>query len=322
MSDVSKPPVLRNPHFDDNLFIWKDEYSGCYAPAQYDSQFDNQWKLFLEGKEGFVRHTGVETSDDYIDDRIYELTDVPHYLHRNKYGALSPLLRWITGINRKAARRGIGGRLYLQPKFSIDHWRGKKCLDIGCGAGRWTRTMISLGASVKSVDVSEHGLQSTLRFNNDVERLDLFDIIPTRSDLHERYDFVLCWGVVMCTHDPVAAFANVARTVRPGGELYLMVYAPTYHVSEFVIAARRRYHREIAGNEDRLAFVYELAGEDRSNAINYLDMLNTEYNWTIDEVTLVGWAEKYGFESPHFLNAAEPHKGAHHVLFRKRMELL
>lgn len=305
-----------NPHFDHDRILWNDEYDGHYGPVQYSEQFDGQWKLFLEGKEGFVRHTGVDTSDEYIDDRIKELTGVGYFLHRKAYGALSPLVRRLTGVEKRAERRGVGGRLYLEPKFPIDYFRGKSCLDIGCGAGRWTRTLLSLGASVKSVDMSEHGLASTRRFNSDVEKLNLFDIVE-RKDLHGRFDFTLCWGVVMCTHNPLRAFENVALTVRPGGSLYIMVYAPTYHSSDFVKNARLHYHRKTASYEERLAYVYELAGDERSNAINYLDMLNTEYNWTIDEETIEGWARKCGFVDVHFLNADEPHKGAHHVIMRR-----
>jgi SAM-dependent methyltransferase len=176
---------------------------------------------------------------------------------------------------------------------------------------------MALGATVKSVDLSEHGLQSTLRFNSDVERLDLFDVIPNRSDLHEAFDFTLCWGVVMCTHDPLLAFENVVKTTRPGGEIYLMVYAPTYHASEYVLTARRRFHQECRTDQEKLDFAYALAGEDRANAINYLDMLNTFYNWTINEATIQGWCKLLGLNEPLFLNAAEPHKGAHHVLITK-----
>lgn len=309
-----------NPHFDHDRVIWRDEYSGQYEPVAYDAQFDGQWKLFLEGRQGFVRHTGVETSDEYIDDRIEELTGVPDYLLRRRYGALAGPVKWLTGRAARATRRAVGGRLHLAPKLPLDHFRGKRCLDIGCGAGRWTRTLLALGASVKSVDVSEHGLKSTRRFNGDVERLDLFEIEDRRPDLHEAFDFTLCWGVVMCTHDPLVAFRNVARTVKPGGELYVMVYAPTYHASEFVLSARRHYHRALTTAEQRFNYVYELAGEDRENAINYMDMLNTFYNWTIDEATLNGWYAAFGFDPPVFLNAAEPHKGAHHVLGRKRLD--
>ena len=308
-----------NPHFDHDRVLWNDAFAGDYEPVRYEEQFDGQWKLFIEGKEGFIRHTGVDTSDPYIEDRIADLTGCENFLHlqRQREPARLDARLGFAMPPKNEGSRDIGGRLFLQPKFGLDHFSGKRCLDIGCGAGRWTRTLMTLGATVKSVDMSEHGLKSTARFNTDVEKLNLFDIIPNRPDLHEAFDFTLCWGVVMCTHNPLLAFENVARTTRPGGEIYIMVYAPTYHSSEYVLSARRRFHRECRTDEEKLNFVYELAGEDRANAINYLDMLNTFYNWTIDEATIKGWCEALRLGDPQFLNAAEPHKCAHHVLIRK-----
>src|SRR5436190_3950176 len=61
--------VQRNPHFDDDRVIWNDAFSGEYYPVRYQEQFDEQWKLFLKRKLGFHQHTGVETSNEYIDDR-------------------------------------------------------------------------------------------------------------------------------------------------------------------------------------------------------------------------------------------------------------
>ena len=307
----------RNPHFDDDIVVWNDKYSGHYEPVAYDEQFDRQWRLFLEGEQGFRNHTGVETSDEYVDDRILELTGIPNVILKRRFGPAAGMVSNLTGRTKRQERRGIGGRLYLEPKFPIDAFKDKACLDLGCGAGRWTRTLMALGAKVKSTDVSENGLKSTRRFNSDVERVNLFDIIEQRPDLHRRFDFTLNWGVVMCTHDPKIAFANVAQTVKPGGSLYLMVYAPTYHASEYVLTKRRHYHRVLKTSEERANYVLELATNDRDNAINYHDMLNTFYNFCIDEDTINKWCVDYGFETPVYLNKDEPHKCAHHVLAKK-----
>lgn len=294
-----------NPHFDHNRIIWSDEYSGLYEPVPYDRQFDDQWRLFLEGKVGFFDHTGVETSDDFIDDRIYELTGVPDFLrNRNGYAP------------RAGIDRDIGGRLYLDPKFPIDYFQGKRCLDLGCGAGRWTRTLMSLGARVKSTDVSSHGLTSTRRFNDDVEELDLFSILSSRPDLHGAFDFTLCWGVLMCTHDPRQAFANAAATVKPGGSMYVMVYAPTYHAGDFVVNMRKEFHSVPRTNEEKLEFAYKISDDPR-NAINQLDMLNTFYNWTIPEEVVHGWFKAHGFDEVVTLNKAEPHNCGWHVLGKR-----
>jgi SAM-dependent methyltransferase len=317
MKQVGSPQNRpRNPDFDDGLVIWSDDFSKRYEPVAYDQQFDGQWRLFLEKRRGFHDHTGVETSDPYIDDRIFELTGIKGVLERRRFGAIYPLVhgwRVLSGMER---RRGVGGRLYLKPSFPIDYFHGKRCLDLGCGAGRWTKTLVTLGAEVTSVDVSENALRSTRRFNPDTRRLDIFEI-PACADLQQAFDFTLCWGVIMCTHDPKVAFENVAATVKAGGSLYVMVYAPTYHASDAVREMRRKFHHECGSIEEKIDFVFRVA-TDADNAINYMDMLNTFYNWTIPEEVVHGWFRKAGFTDIITLNKEEPQNAAWHVLGRKQ----
>src|SRR5271167_3828417 len=139
----------RNPHFDDERIVWSDNYSGLYAPVDYAQQFDRQWKLFLERNPGFHENPGVETNDEFIDDRIEDVTGVKDFLLQKKFGIVAPAVSMLTGRLWREKQRAIGGRLYLDPKFPITFFQGKRCLDIGCGAGRWTRTMLSLGGRVK-----------------------------------------------------------------------------------------------------------------------------------------------------------------------------
>lgn len=300
---VHAKPV--NPHVDEDLFVWDDAYCGKYQPVAYDGQFDDQWRFFLEKKEGFHRHTGSETDDFWINDRICDLTGVADFLSgaRNENGMIP-------------ASRQTGGTLMLEPKFPVDFFQGKACLDVGCGAGRWTKTLMALGGRVKSVDVSRHGLESTRRFNDDVEEADVFSILKHKPQWRGRFDFTLCWGVLMCTHDPRLAFENVSSTVKPGGHLYVMVYAPTYHASEFVINARKHYHRNLTTLEEKLEYAYSLA-EDKANTINYFDMLNTFYNWTIPKETVLKWFQDAGYDEITLLNENEPHNCAWHVLGKK-----
>ena len=316
MNAIPKRVPVRNPDFDDGFVVWSDDFSGRYQPVMYANQFDDQWRLFLEGKTGFRDHTGVEVTDPYVDDRIFELTGVRGTIERRKWGAFYPLLAAWRRYKGLDERRGIGGRLYLKPSFPIDYFQGQRCLDIGCGAGRWTRTLMALGAEVTSAEVSESALASTRRFNGDVRRLDIFDI-ASHPELQASYDFTLCWGVVMCTHDPKQAFEHVASTVKPGGSLYIMVYAPTYHASDAVREMRHRFHRECRTIEDKIAFTFSVA-QDPKNAINYLDMLNTFYNWTIPEEVVHEWYKKAGFSEIVTLNKEEPHNCGWHVLGRKR----
>ncbi len=313
---TEQPAHIRNPHFDDDLVVWDDSLSGRYQPVAYDQQFDDQWRLFLEGQTGFHTHTGVETTDEYIDDRIAELTGVEDYLWGKRWGALAPVLSRLSGRHARQVRRGLGGRLILEPKFPVDFFQGKRCLDAGCGAGRWSKTLLSLGANMKSIDVSQHGLESTRRFHPDVEKLSLFDI-PTRPDLQRAFDFTICWGVIMCTHDPKKCFEAVAETVKPGGHLYIFVYAPTYHSSPQILEWRREYHRTCRSFEEKLAFAYRISDQPE-NCINQLDMLNTLYNWVIPLEVANGWFERAGFETPVLLNKRETNVCGHHLLAKRR----
>jgi 2-polyprenyl-3-methyl-5-hydroxy-6-metoxy-1,4-benzoquinol methylase len=289
-----------NPHFDEDKVIWKDEYSGRYQSIVYDEEFDRQWELFLKGKPGFTKHTGVETDDDWIDDRIYDLTGV--------HGTL--------GGDKSRSNRDVGGRQNLTLRFSPDYFYKKKCIDIACGAGRWTKTLMSLGAQVKSIDVSKHGLESVRRFNSDVEKVNLFEIV-NRIDLHNAFDFALAWGVVMSTHDPKIAFKNAALTVKPGGGLYIMAYAPTYHNSPVVLSQRRHYHRDLSTFSEKMEYLYQVA-ESEDNLINYHDMLNPFYNWVIEESTIHRWYHENGFSNVVTLNVSEVAPVAYHVFGVKR----
>ena len=309
---------LRNPDFDDDIVIWEDKYSGKYESVCYGQQFDEQWRLFLERKQGFHDHTGVEIADPYIDDRIFELTGIQGVLEKKKFRYFYPLVagwRYMLGLK---SRRNVGGRLHLSPKFPINYFEGKRCLDIGCGPGRWTKTLMTLGANVVSTEVSENALRSVKSFNVDTYELDIFDI-PAHTEFIESFDFTMCWGVMQHTHDPKIAFKNAAATVKAGGSLYVMAYAPTYHASDYVRDMRRKFHRECQTVDEKIKFVYEIA-EDPNNAINYLDMLNTFYNWTIPEDTIHNWFKDCGFENIKTLNKQELHNAAWHVLGVKRKD--
>ena len=45
-----------NPHFDEGIFIWSDDYAERYAPppGDYRDQFDDKWRLVLEDVTGLM----------------------------------------------------------------------------------------------------------------------------------------------------------------------------------------------------------------------------------------------------------------------------
>ena len=108
-------------------------------------------------------------------------------------------------------------------------FRGKRCLDAGCGGGRNSIAMAKLGAAhVSGIDLGANGIQDATKraasrglANTDFRQASILDI-PFDN---ETFDLVWCAGVLMVTADPDRALDELTRVVKPGGKLYLLVYA-------------------------------------------------------------------------------------------------
>ncbi|MEM7293959.1 MAG: class I SAM-dependent methyltransferase [Pseudomonadota bacterium] len=310
-----------NPHFDDNELVWRDEFSGRYQPPpeSYYSQFDDKWRLVLEddtGAEGFNAGLGVKMDDSSIRRLVYEWTgEFPSPLREGKAHV------------RRAITENVPEELI----------RDKKCLDAGCGMGRWTRVMQMIGArEVLSVDVSEHSLESVRRFNDNVLSADLTQLTTQHSELVGQFDFANLWGVAHHTHDPRETFRNVAAAVKPGGSMYVMLYdtAGAHNTSlvngyrrtfanlntaeerlEFATAiAERRWHKNIPLKENVKNFGRKLLRRGTSKKIGILDQLMPFYNWTVPIEVATNWMTQVGFESVQVLNPDNHGQSSRHYL--------
>ncbi len=320
MSSMIRTQV--NPHFDLGLIEWDDSYSGKYMPPPngYAEQFDLQWHLSLRDP-AYGNAPGASVDEKHINDRIYEWTGVhPDGLE----GFHDP----------------TGGVRKLDIAVPVEVIRGKRCLDAGCGMGRWTRVMQKLGAAeVVSVDASSSAVESTKRFNSLTYRADLMRLTEDHSEWRESFDFVNFWGVAMCTHDPLQAFLSVANTVMPGGYLYLMVYADGGLHHQPLTNLQRKIFHSLKTQDEKIRFVehvyhrrwdwrYPLyinllhqyanwRGFYKGTMVGVLDMLEPYYNWVIPFRIIEGWREKAGFRSMTRLNPHESQPCAYHVLFQK-----
>jgi SAM-dependent methyltransferase len=114
-------------------------------------------------------------------------------------------------------------------------------LDLGCGTGQLSRDAArrATAGSVLGVDLSPAMLELARRrtaseglANVSYERADaqLYPFPPQRFDLAVSRNGVMFFG------DPVAAFRNIARALRPGGRLVALTWQP-FERNEFMSAA-------------------------------------------------------------------------------------
>lgn len=120
---------------------------------------------------------------------------------------------------------GLEHQLAEMIQVPREWFAGKRVVDVGCGIGRYSFGLLSLGASVTSCDQSEAALRRTAELcrpfteRSRVKRVDLLE-----WDEAGDYDLAFSFGVVHHTGNTYLAIDNVCRKVRPGGRLFLMIY--------------------------------------------------------------------------------------------------
>ena len=183
-----------------------------------------------------------------------------------------------------------------------DWFRGRRVLDAGCGQGRWTYGFgtLDVGRCV-SIDISPAALERTATIARpfgdrvEVHRRNLLQDLDLPSD----FDLVWCFGVLHHTGDTYRGFRNVARHVKPGGYLFLMLYAePTpdrpdaylYYHEMFQMRLRLRN----LPFEEKVALLEKQYGKELLHG--YFDAISPEINDLYRWDEIVSWVIGAGFE--------------------------
>ncbi|OGW84164.1 MAG: hypothetical protein A2987_00420 [Omnitrophica bacterium RIFCSPLOWO2_01_FULL_45_10] len=123
-----------------------------------------------------------------------------------------------TGLDNSEARlaRCLWGNL--------KNLKGKKVLEAGSGAGRFTEVLLKYGAVVHSFDYS-NAVEANAKNNGDHGNL-----VLVQADIRgipfpkASYDYVICLGVLQHTPSPEESIRCLWEMVRPGGALVLDHY--------------------------------------------------------------------------------------------------
>ncbi|MDP3673054.1 MAG: class I SAM-dependent methyltransferase [Telluria sp.] len=136
---------------------------------------------------------------------------------------------WFDAIDRQFLH---GSRLFATKSQPFDRimplteLSGKRVLEVGCGMGFHTETMIRAGAHVTSVDLTVTAVEATTR------RLELKGLAGRviRADAEQlpfdadQFDFVWSWGVIHHSARTGRIVREIARVLRPGAGCRVMVY--------------------------------------------------------------------------------------------------
>jgi SAM-dependent methyltransferase len=129
-------------------------------------------------------------------------------------------------------------RFFRETNWSRD-LSGEKILEIGSGAGRFTEIALQTGADVFSIDAST-AVEANWANNGQHPKFVLCQANLYALPFQTNYfDKVFCFGVLQHTPNVAAAFANIAKHVKPGGHLTIDAYNKDYwrnfHTPQYLI---------------------------------------------------------------------------------------
>jgi len=159
-------------------------------------------------------------------------------------------------------------------KLPRDFFRGKLCLDAGCGSGRYTWAMQQLGAKVDSIDISSSAIERCKQINPNATVKDILKLEPTHA-----YDFVFSFGVIHHCANPREAFTKLASQVKPRGLLYVMLYHKD--TQEVYHEARRNW--SLLTESQKVSVATFMAWRFGGHVYGWFDALNPLFNWAFSE---------------------------------------
>ena len=113
--------------------------------------------------------------------------------------------------------------------FDLSYFREKKCLDLGCGGGRYTIALSLLGTrEAVGVDISKEGIEDARQRAKQLGIKNVSFIQNSAETLpfeNETFDCVIFSGVLMHMENPEGGIAEISRVLKKGGMVYCLVYA-------------------------------------------------------------------------------------------------
>ncbi|MBZ5507371.1 MAG: class I SAM-dependent methyltransferase [Acidobacteriia bacterium] len=144
------------------------------------------------------------------------------------------------------------------------HVTGTRALDFGCGTGRSTRLLRTLGFNVTGVDVSE----DMLRIARGVDPSGDYRLVP--GDNFAELD-AGAFHLVLCafTFDNIPAadkariFRDLAKLLAPGGTIVTIVSSPEIYTHEWASFSTRDFPENAAAQSGDLVRIVVTDHEDR-----------------------------------------------------------
>jgi len=179
--------------------------------------------------EVYKRKENMSCNDVQIGNQSWWIRNIMAYDWKNEIQAERFSSDWFDAIDEAHI---YGARLFATDKtpfdktLPLDRLRGKRVLEIGCGMGLHTETMVRAGANVTSIDLTKTAIEATMR-RLELKGLSAHVFQTNAEELpfdNESFDFIWSWGVIHHSARTTRIVREIARVLTPEGECRVMVY--------------------------------------------------------------------------------------------------
>jgi SAM-dependent methyltransferase len=178
--------------------------------------------------------------------------------------------------------------------FDLGWFKGKTCLDAGCGSGRYGVAMALHGAAaVTGCDISDNGLATARERAVSIRNLTFKKgSVLDLPFADAGFDFVCCAGVLHHTPSIARGLDELTRVLKPGGKLFLLLYGAGGLRWKLIAALR-----PIAGELglDAVDAGIAAAGLPANNRKHFLDDLFVPIQTLTTWSDLSGWLGERGY---------------------------
>lgn len=154
----------------------------------------------------------MRTTKEYYDDYAGNIEDYEH-------------LRW---FSRKASLHA-----YNQTKATIDTFlTNKKCkriIEVGCGAGTWTKEIAKYSNTVLAVDISENMLEFAKKnIISDSIDFRVMDFLNIDESIYNNFDGLVTIRMLRFTNDLDLFLQKTISVIKPGGFCLIITVNPLW----------------------------------------------------------------------------------------------
>ena len=124
---------------------------------------------------------------------------------------------------------------------------GERVLDVACGAGRFTRRMAALGATILAFDLSENFIErARKRTTENIDRIDYRVVNATDNKAmlelgNNQFDAAVCTMAIMDMSSITPMISALSVLLKPNGRFVFSVSHPAFNSGTSQLIAEEKY---------------------------------------------------------------------------------